>query len=41
MSAVDREKGVMVIKPSGVEYDTMTPEDMVAVSLATGEKEEG
>ena len=31
----------MVIKPSGVEYDTMTAEDMVVVSLATGEKVEG
>jgi len=41
VSGVDREKGLMVIKPSGVEYDTMTPEDMVVVSLATGEKVEG
>ena len=31
----------MVIKPSGVEYDGMTPEDMVVVSLTTGEKVEG
>ena len=41
VSGVDREKGLMVIKPSGVEYDCMTPEDMVVVSLATGEKVEG
>lgn len=41
VSGVDREKGLMVIKPSGVEYDNMTPNDMVVVSLATGEKEEG
>lgn len=41
VSGVDREKGLMVIKPSGVEYDQMTPEDMVVVSLATGEKVEG
>ena len=41
VSGVDREKGLMVIKPSGVEYDVMTPEDMVVVSLATGEKVEG
>ena len=27
VSGVDREKGLMVIKPSGVEYDGMTPED--------------
>ena len=41
VSGVDREKGLMVIKPSGVEYDGMTPEDMVVVSLETGEKVEG
>ena len=41
VSGVDREKGLMVIKPSGVEYDVMTPEDMVVVSLVTGEKVEG
>ena len=33
VSGVDREKGLMVIKPSGVEYDNMTPEDMVVVDL--------
>ena len=41
VSGVDRETGAMVIKPSGVEYDHMTPEDMVVVSLATGETLEG
>ncbi|HIR10873.1 MAG TPA: L-ribulose-5-phosphate 4-epimerase [Candidatus Fimenecus excrementavium] len=41
VSGVDREKGLMVIKPSGVEYDTMRPENMVVVSLKTGEKVEG
>lgn len=41
VSGVDREKGLMVIKPSGVEYDIMRPEDMVVVSLKTGEKVEG
>ena len=41
VSGVDREKGVMVIKPSGVSYDHMTAEDMVVVSLATGKKVEG
>ena len=35
VSGVDREKGLMVIKPSGVEYDNMTPEDMVVVSIIT------
>ncbi len=41
VSGVDREAGLMVIKPSGVEYDELTPEDMVVVSLETGEKVEG
>ena len=41
VSGVDREKGLMVIKPSGVEYDTMTAEDMVVVDIATGERVEG
>jgi L-ribulose-5-phosphate 4-epimerase len=41
VSAVDRTSGMMVIKPSGVEYDTMKPEDMVVVSLKTGEVREG
>lgn len=33
VSAIDRETGLVVIKPSGVEYDTMKPEDMVVVDL--------
>ncbi|WP_435947176.1 L-ribulose-5-phosphate 4-epimerase [Dryocola sp. BD586] len=41
VSAVDRERGVLVIKPSGVEYGIMTAGDMVVVSLATGEVVEG
>ncbi len=41
VSGVDREKGLMVIKPSGVEYDGMGPEDMVVVDLKTGERVEG
>lgn len=41
VSGVDRETGLMVIKPSGVEYDCLTPEDMVVVSLQTGERVEG
>ncbi len=41
VSGVDREKGLMVIKPSGVEYDQMKPQDMVVVDLATGKKVEG
>ena len=41
VSAIDREKGLVVIKPSGVEYDEMTADDMVVVDLATGERVEG
>ena len=41
VSGIDREKGLVVIKPSGVDYDVMTPDDMVVVDLATGEKVEG
>ena len=36
VSAIDREKGVVAIKPSGVEYDDMQAEDIVIVDLATG-----
>lgn len=41
VSGVDREKGLVVIKPSGVDYDVMTPDDMVVVDLLTGERVEG
>ena len=33
VSGIDREKGLIVIKPSGVEYDVMTADDMVVVDL--------
>lgn len=33
VSGIDCEKGLVVIKPSGVEYDVMKPEDMVVVDL--------
>lgn len=33
VSGIDRATGYVVIKPSGVEYDTLTPEDMVVVDL--------
>ena len=33
VSGIDREKGLFVIKPSGVEYDKLRPEDMVVVDL--------
>ena len=33
VSAIDRKSGLVVIKPSGVDYDTMKPSDMVVVDL--------
>ena len=33
VSGIDREKGLVVIKPSGVDYDNMKAEDMVVVDL--------
>jgi L-ribulose-5-phosphate 4-epimerase len=41
VSGVDRASGNIVIKPSGVSYDGMTPEHMVVVSLPTGKVVEG
>jgi L-ribulose-5-phosphate 4-epimerase len=40
VSGIDREKGLFVIKPSGVDYDDLKPEDMVVVDLE-GNKVEG
>ena len=40
VSGIDRERGLVVIKPTGVEYDHMTPEDMVVVDL-DGKRVEG
>jgi L-ribulose-5-phosphate 4-epimerase len=40
-SGVDREAGVIVIKPSGVAYDALRPEQLVVVSLDSGEVVEG
>jgi len=34
VSGIDREKGLIVIKPSGVSYDAMKAEDMVVVDFA-------
>jgi len=34
VSAIDRKQGLVVIKPSGVEYDGMKPDDMVVVDLS-------
>lgn len=36
VSGIDRERGLVVIKPSGVAYDRMQPEHMVVVNLETG-----
>lgn len=40
-SGVDREAGIVVIKPSGVPYDELSPEKMVAVDLGSGKVVEG
>ena len=36
VSGLDRERGLMVIKPSGVPYDGLQPKHMVVVALADG-----
>lgn len=36
VSGIDREKGLVVIKPSGVPYETMKAKDMIVVELASG-----
>ncbi len=41
VSGIDREQGLVVIKPSGVSYDVMKSEDMVVVDLETGKTVEG
>lgn len=41
VSGIDRSAGLIVIKPSGVEYDDMSADDMVVVDLATGKTVEG
>ena len=40
VSEIDRESGIFAIKPSGVDYDKLTPEDMVLIDL-NGNKVEG
>ena len=40
VSEIDRESGIFAIKPSGVDYDKLTPDDMVLVDL-NGNKVEG
>lgn len=41
VSGVDRTRGLMVIKPSGVAYEELMPEDMVVLNLKTGQQVEG
>lgn len=41
VSGIDREHGLVVIKPSGVSYDDMMAEDMVVVDVETGKTVEG
>ena len=41
VSAVDETRKLMVIKPSGVEYEVMTADDMVVVDIASGNVVEG
>lgn len=41
VSGIDREKGVVAIKPSGVQYASLRAQDMVLVDLATGAVVEG
>ncbi|GKV94810.1 L-ribulose-5-phosphate 4-epimerase [Pectobacterium aroidearum] len=41
VSVVDRDRGLVVIKPSGVEYEHMVVDDMVVVDLASGQTIEG
>jgi len=41
VSGIDRQQGLIVIKPSGVSYDQMKPAHMVVVSLTTGKVVEG
>ena len=40
VSGIDRESGLFVIKPSGVDYELLKPEDMVVMDLE-GNKVEG
>ena len=41
VSGISEDGRYIVIKPSGVDYENMTPDDMVVVELATGEVSEG
>lgn len=41
VSGIDRKRGLVVIKPSGVDYKRLKPEDMVIVELDTGRRVDG
>ena len=41
VSAIDREGGLVVIKPSGIDYDKLRPEDMAVVDLEGNQIEGG
>ena len=41
VSGIDRETGIVAIKPSGVDYEALRPEDIVLVSLSDGKVVEG
>ncbi len=40
-SGIDRESGIVVIKPSGVDYDELRPNDLVCLDLKSGKSVEG
>jgi L-ribulose-5-phosphate 4-epimerase len=40
-SSIDRDRGIVAIKPSGVDYERLRPEDIVILALATGEQIDG
>lgn len=41
VSGISKDRKYMVIKPSGIKYDVMHPEDMVVVSVKSGKRVEG
>ena len=41
VSGIDRDRGIVIIKPSGMDYSEMKPEDMVMVDITTGKKVSG
>lgn len=41
VSGISDDRNYMVIKPSGVDYDSMNPDDMVVIDIASGERIEG